>query len=582
MTVSTTLSRARRLFSRFVLRPLSAATPVQGDGQSTINNRDRFILVGVGVVAMLAIVQGRLIYLASQSDQGPAMRNSGNPALVAARPRILDRNGQTMAMDIQVPSLYAEPKLIEKPDETYEALTSVLPDLDFDVTMKRLKSGQGFVWIKREITPRQQADILALGLPGIGFRSESKRYYPSGETASHILGHTNIDNEGIAGLEKHLDDTWLKDLHKAGFALRKAPEPVKLSVDLRVQHFIRDALSEAMEKYRAIAAAGVVLNVNTGEIVGMASLPDYDPNDPVDALKPDRLNRMSAGLFEMGSTFKVFTTAMALDSNRVDLNSRFDARKPLRIGGFPINDYRGKKRILSVPEVFIYSSNIGTAKMADVVGLDGHQEFLTRLGLLSKMQGLELPEVAVPTQPKKWKKVNSVTISYGHGMSTTPLQTAVAAAALVNGGKLIPPTLFKRTEAEAAQMAKQVVQPKTTDAMRYLMRLNVQKGSGKRAEVPGFLVGGKTGTAEKVVNGRYANDKRFNAFLSAFPVTDPQYVVLVVVDEPKPEQGKRFATAGLNAAPTVASIVRRAAPVLGVQPDFSVRDTAILSSYRGP
>ncbi|MEL7273592.1 MAG: penicillin-binding protein 2 [Pseudomonadota bacterium] len=582
MTLSSALARSRRLFSRFVLRPLSAATPVQGDGQTSINNRDRFILVSVGVIAMLAIVQGRLIYLASQSDDGPAMRRTGNTALVAARPRILDRNGQTMAMDIQVPSLFAEPKLIENPDETYEALTTVLPDLDFDVTMKRLKSGAGFVWVKREITPRQQADILALGLPGIGFRRESKRYYPSGETASHILGHTNIDNEGIAGLEKYLDDTGLKDLHKAGFALRTAPEPVKLSVDLRVQHFIRDALSTAMEKYRAVAAAGVVLNVHTGEIVGMASLPDYDPNDPVDALKPDRLNRMSAGLFEMGSTFKMFTTAMALDSNRVGLNSRFDARKPLRIGRFTIKDFHGKKRILSVPEVFIYSSNIGTAKMADVVGIDGHQKFLTNLGLLSKMQGLELPEVATPTQPKKWKKVNSITISYGHGVSTTPLQTAVAAAALVNGGKLIQPTLFERSEAEAAQWAKQVVQPKTTDAMRYLMRLNVLKGSGKRAEVPGFLVGGKTGTAEKVVNGRYARDKRFNAFLSAFPVSDPQYVVLVIVDEPKPEKGQRYATAGMNAAPTVASIVRRSAPVLGVQPDFRVRDTAILSSYRGP
>ncbi|MEL7228713.1 MAG: penicillin-binding protein 2 [Pseudomonadota bacterium] len=582
MTLSSALARSRRLFSRFVLCPLSAATPVQGDGQTSINNRDRFILVSVGVIAMLAIVQGRLIYLASQSDDGPAMRRTGNTALVAARPRILDRNGQTMAMDIQVPSLFAEPKLIENPDETYEALTTVLPDLDFDVTMKRLKSGAGFVWVKREITPRQQADILALGLPGIGFRRESKRYYPSGETASHILGHTNIDNEGIAGLEKYLDDTGLKDLHKAGFALRTAPEPVKLSVDLRVQHFIRDALSTAMEKYRAVAAAGVVLNVHTGEIVGMASLPDYDPNDPVDALKPDRLNRMSAGLFEMGSTFKMFTTAMALDSNRVGLNSRFDARKPLRIGRFTIKDFHGKKRILSVPEVFIYSSNIGTAKMADVVGIDGHQKFLTNLGLLSKMQGLELPEVATPTQPKKWKKVNSITISYGHGVSTTPLQTAVAAAALVNGGKLIQPTLFERSEAEAAQLAKQVVQPKTTDAMRYLMRLNVLKGSGKRAEVPGFLVGGKTGTAEKVVNGRYARDKRFNAFLSAFPVSDPQYVVLVIVDEPKPEKGQRYATAGMNAAPTVASIVRRSAPVLGVQPDFRVRDTAILSSYRGP
>jgi len=545
-----------------------------------VQTRDRIVVVMFGIAAVFTIMQGRLVYLANQHDDGPSARRGANMALAASRPRILDRNGQTLAMDIEVQSLFAEPKIIENPDETYEALLTVLPELDFDKSMRRLKSGQGFIWLKREITPRQQADILALGLPGIGFRTESQRFYPASETASHILGHTNIDNQGIAGIEKYLDDTWLRELHSSGFALKKELEPVKLSVDLRVQHYVREALATAMEKYRAIAAAGVVLDVNTGEIVAMSSLPDYNPNNPVDALKKDRLNRMSAGLFEMGSTFKTFTTAMALDSGRVNLRSRFDARKPLKIGRFTINDFHGKKRVLSVPEVFIYSSNIGTAKMADVVGIEGHKEFLTRLGLLSKMEGLELPEIAKPTQPKKWKKVNSITISYGHGVSTTPLQTAVAAAALVNGGKLIQPTLFPRTVEQANQVAKQVMKPSTTDAMRYLMRLNVLKGSGKRAEVPGFLVGGKTGTAEKVVNGRYSNKVRFNAFLSAFPVNDPRYVVLVVVDEPKPEKGKRYATAGMNAAPVVGEIVKRAAPLLGVEPDFRVRDTAILSSYR--
>ncbi len=554
--------------------------PTAHNGDLVVQTRDRIVVVICGVLTMFAIIQARLVYLAVVPDNTPKYRAGTNMALAAKRPRILDRNGQTMALDIQVQSLFAEPRRIDNPDETFESLAQVLPDLDFDVTMKRLKSGQGFVWLKREITPRQQADILALGLPGIGFRGETKRFYPGANTASHILGLTNIDNQGIAGVEKHLDDTWLGQLHGSGFALQKELEPVKLSIDVRVQHFVREALSEAMEKYQAIAAAGVVLNVHTGEIVAMSSLPDYDPNNPVDALKKDRLNRMSAGVFEMGSTFKAFTTAMALDSGKVSLNSRFDARKPLRIGRFTINDFHGKKRILSVPEVFIYSSNIGTAKMADVVGIDGHRKFLERMGLLSKMDGLELPEVARPTGPKKWKKVNSITISYGHGVSTTPLQTAVAAAALVNGGKLLKPTIFPRTEAEAAAMGKQVLRPQTSDAMRYLMRLNVLKGSGKRAEVPGFLVGGKTGTAEKVVNGRYSRGKRFNAFLSAFPMTDPKYVVLVIVDEPKPEKGKRYATAGMNAAPAVSQIVKRSAPLLGVKPDFRVRDTAILSSYR--
>ena len=572
------------LLSRISLLPkalFGGRSQFAGDSADlAVQARDRIFVVMFGIATLFAIIEGRLIYLAIQGDEGRVVRRSVDPALTAARPRILDRNGQIMALDIEVQSLFAEPKIIERPDEIYESLVTVLPELDFKSTMRKLKSGQGFVWIKREITPRQQADILALGLPGIGFRPESQRFYPAGETASHILGHTNIDNQGIAGVEKHLDDSWLRQLNASGFAVDKDLEPVQLSVDLRVQHYVRETLADAMERYQAIAAAGVVLDVHTGEIVAMSSLPDYNPNKPVDALKKDRLNRMSAGVFEMGSTFKIFTTAMALDSGKVGLGDKFDARKPIRIGRFSISDFHGKKRILLVPEVFIYSSNIGTAKMADVVGIDGHQEFLTRMGLLTTMEGLELPEVARPTQPKKWKKINSITISYGHGVSTTPLQTAVAAAALVNGGKLIPPTLFPRTEAEAAQLARQVIRPATSDAMRYLMRLNVVKGSGKRADVPGFLVGGKTGTAEKVVNGGYSNKHRFNAFLSTFPVTDPQYVVLVIVDEPKPEEGKVYATAGMNAAPAVSNIIKRSAPLLGIRPDFRVRDTATLSSYR--
>ena len=220
-----------------------------------------------------------------------------------------------------------------------------------------------------------------------------------------------------------------------------------------------------------------------------------------------------------------------------------------------------------MPEVFIYSSNIGTAKMADVVGIKGHREFLHRIGLLDKMD-FELPEVARPKEPKVWKKINSVTISYGHGAQTTPLQTAVAAAALMNGGILIPPTLFPRSHKQAERLGKRVVQEKTSEAMRYLMRLNVEKGSGRRAEVPGFRVGGKTGTAEKVVNGRYDSSVRFNSFLAAFPIDNPKYVVLSIIDEPKPEAGKKSATAGLNAAPIVRNIIRRAAPILGILPVF--------------
>jgi cell division protein FtsI (penicillin-binding protein 3) len=309
----------------------------------------------------------------------------------------------------------------------------------------------------------------------------------------------------------------------------------------------------------------------------MVSLPDYDPNKPVHALDKDRLNRMSGGVYEMGSTFKTFTTAMALDSGKVTLEDRFDASRPINIAGFSITDFHGKKRVLTVPEVFIYSSNIGTAKMADVVGVEAHRAFLKRLGLLDKLN-FELPEIAVPVEPKEWKKISSITISYGHGLTTTPLQTAVAAAALMNGGKLIPPTLLVRSREQADALARQVVTKKTSDQMRYLMQLNVQSGSGKRAEVEGYHVGGKTGTAEKVVGGRYSSDKRFNAFLAAFPIDEPQYVVLVIIDEPKPEQGQGAATAGLNAAPMVSNIIRRAAAVLGVEPTFDTDMAPVLAS----
>ncbi|MFK5981119.1 MAG: penicillin-binding protein 2 [Rhizobiaceae bacterium] len=529
--------------------------------------RSRVFLAILIIGLVYATIIGRLAYLGAIELDGPSSNRYSNLATSATRPDIVDRNGNLLATDIITSSLFAEPRRIVDVDEAVELLTTVLPELDVRAIHRKLASKAGFVWLKRELTPKIQSEILALGIPGIGFRSETKRFYPKGETLSHLVGYVDIDNVGIAGLEKYIDGQGLNELRNAGFAQGDDMKPVKLSIDTRVQHFIRDELAKAMDRYDAIGAGAVVLNIHTGEIVGMASLPDFNSNSPADAQKKDRLNRMTAGTYEMGSTFKTFTTAMALDSGLVNLKSKFDATKPLRIAGFTINDFHAKRRVLSVPEVFIYSSNIGTAKMAEVVGIKGHREFLHRIGLLEKMQ-LELPEVARPKEPKVWKKINSVTISYGHGAQTTPLQTAVAAAALMNGGMLIPPTLFPRSHKQAEQLAKRVVQKKTSDSMRYLMRLNVEKGSGRRAEVPGFRVGGKTGTAEKVVNGRYSSKVRFNSFLAVFPIDNPKYVVLSIIDEPKPEAGKKSATAGLNAAPIVRNIIRRAAPVLGIQPKF--------------
>lgn len=375
-----------------------------------------------------------------------------------------------------------------------------------------------------------------------------------------------------------MDNQGLADLTALGMTSDAPLEPMRLSIDLRVQSILRDVLVNAMAKYESLGAGAVVLDVHTGEILAMASVPDFDPNNPTEGKEEGWLNRVSNGTFEMGSTFKSFTLAMGLDSGRVKLSDSFDARAPIRIGGFTIKDFHGKGRILTVPEIFQYSSNIGTAKIADTVGTDGHKEFLERLGLTKRMH-TELPEVATPSQPRTWKKINSITISFGHGVSTTPLQTAVAGAALVNGGKLLPPTFLPRTREEADQIAQQVIKPTTSKDMRFLFEWNGVNGSGRNARVEGFNVGGKTGTADKVVNGRYSHDKNFNAFLAAFPMESPQYVVLTFIDEPKTDKGNGAALAGTSAAPMAGEIIRRSAAVLGVEPKFGEGGTALLQSY---
>ncbi len=530
--------------------------------------RVAFAMVGFGL--LYAALATRLVVLGISADGRAVQHSSPADLVAAARPDIIDRNGEILATDIKTASLFGEPRRIIDADEATEQLGSVLPDLNTARVRAQLATDAGFVWLKREISQREQKAIHRLGIPGIGFIAENRRFYPGGETASHILGHVNVDNQGIAGIEKHIDTLGLADLHQAGFALERGLEPVQLALDLRVQHALRDELKKALERYKAIAAIGIVMDVRTGEVVGMSSLPDYNPNNPVEALDKDRLNRATVGVFEMGSTFKTFTVAMALDSG-IDLQDTFDATRPLRVASFTIDDFHGKRRWLSVPEIYIYSSNIGAARLALAVGIEGQKAFLEKLGLLSTLK-TELPETGAPIPPAKWSKLTSITVSFGHGISVSPLQTVAAAAALVNGGYLIPPTFMPRSQAEAAALARRVVKQETSRKMRDLMRLNVLKGTGRRAAVKGYRVGGKTGTAEKVVNGRYSSSKRFNAFLGAFPMDDPRYLVLVIIDEPQPEKEGLSATAGRNAAPTLAAVIRRIAPMLGVQPRLTDPD----------
>jgi cell division protein FtsI (penicillin-binding protein 3) len=522
-------------------------------------------------VSLFSLIGGRLVYLAMTSDNSSGVRRAASSEISAARPDIVDRNGDILATDVKMVSVFAEPRNIIDKDEAVELLTAVLPDVDATDLRNKLGTKKGFVWVKREITPRQQAEVHRLGIPGIGFLPENKRIYPNAEAAAHVLGFANVDNVGIAGIEKYIDSQGLQDLNGAGFNISSADlKPIQLSIDLRVQHALRDELEKGMAKFKAKATAGAILDVNTGEIIALVSLPDYDPNNPVDALTDDRINRINVGVFEMGSTFKALTTAMALDSGKFNINSSLDARSGLRYGKFTIGDYHATHRVLTVPEVFIHSSNIGTARMALGIGVEGHKAFLRKMGQLTRLK-TELPENAEPIVPPRWGELNTMTIAFGHGLAVAPLQALMAVGALVNGGALITPTFLKRDEAAARQTAMQVIKPETSEAMRYVLRLNASNpaGSASTAAIAGFFVGGKTGTAEKVINGRYSKTKNLTTFTAVLPADKPKYVFLTIMDEPSslPETFG-FATAGWNAGPITGNVIERVAPLLGVVPRF--------------
>jgi cell division protein FtsI (penicillin-binding protein 3) len=528
----------------------------------------RLGLVMLGFTAMFAGLGGRLVMLAVAPEQG-GIRRASSSAISAARPDIIDRNGETLATDVKTVSVFAEPRNVIDKDEAVELLTAVLPDLNARELRERLNTRRGFIWVKREITPRQQAEVHRLGIPGVGFLPENKRVYPNAIAAAHVLGFADIDNVGIAGIEKYIDSQGLQDLNGAGFAVQAADlKPIQLSLDLRAQHAMRDELARALEKYKAKAAAGAIVDVNTGEVIALVSLPDFDPNNPVDALEKDRINRINVGVYEMGSTFKAITTAMALDSGRFTINSTFDARSALRYGRFTINDFHGQHRVMTMPEVFIHSSNIGSARMALGIGVEGHKAFLRKLGQLDRLR-TELPESAEPLLPPRWGELNTMTIAFGHGLAVAPLQAVMATAALVNGGYLIPPTFLRRSPEEARKLASQVIKPETSEAMRYVMRLNAERGSATKAQVAGYFVGGKTGTAEKVVGGRYSKNRVLTTFMAISPADKPRYLFLTILDEPQglPETHGQ-ATSGWNAAPVTGAILERVAPLLGTPPRF--------------
>lgn len=535
----------------------------------------RIRLVAVGFAALFLVISGKLVYFGFKPDT-PSLRRTASESVSRARPDILDRNGDIMATDLKVMSVFAEPRRIIDKDEAVELLTAVLPDVNSDELRTRLGSRKGFVWVKRAISPKEQEEVFRLGLPGIGFLPENKRVYPNGPLAAHVLGFTNVDNIGTAGIEKYIDMQGIGDLSEAGFRIDPGDlKPVRLSIDLRVTQAVRDELSKGIDKFRATGGAAAILDVNTGEVIAFASLPDYDPNNPPDFGTKDEatklknkplINRLTVGTYEMGSTFKAISIAMAIEANKVNLNSRVDARESLRYGGFTIHDFHAQKRMLSVPEVFTYSSNIGTARMALMVGVEGHKAFLRKMGQLDRLQ-TELPENAAPIVPKTWGELNTITIAFGQGLNVAPMQAMMAVGALTNGGLMIKPTFLRRTEEVAKADAPRVVRPEVSEALRYLMRLNAEKGSARAVDIRGYFVGGKTGTADKIIHGHYAKDRVFTTFMAIAPADKPRYLFLTLMDEPQalPET-HGYRTAAWNSGSVTGKIIERVAQLLDLPP----------------
>lgn len=525
--------------------------------------RNRLALCAGLFTVAFAMVSLRLVDLTliNQPREPQLDRGERAASLPLSRPDIVDRNGVLLATSLATASLYADPKELRDPAAAARQLAAVLPDLKAPEVVEKLSGDRRFVWLRRNLTPRQEYEINRLGIPGLYFQREDRRVYPHGALTGHVVGFTNIDNHGMAGIERYFDET-----------LSRSGAPLALSLDLRVQHILREELLEGMRSYQAIGAGGAVLDARTGEVLALVSLPDFDANQPGEASDDSRFNRMTLGVYEMGSIFKVFTAAMALETGTARLTSSYDASHPIHVARFTIDDYHAKRRWLSVPEIFEYSSNIGAARMALEVGGQSQHDFLAKMGLLDPAS-IELGEVGSPEFPATWRPINTMTIGFGHGVSVTPIQVAAATAATVNGGILHRPTLLKRRAGEVS--GARVLSEETSDEMRRLMRLVVTGGTGKEAAAPGYLLGGKTGTAEKASGRGYARKELLSSFVGAFPMTAPKYVVLAFYDEPHGNAKTHgFATGGWTAAPVVGRVVQRIAPILGVLP-LDEKDPAI-------
>ncbi len=550
------------------------------------------LLLGFVVLAV------RLVGMAIES-RGARAGSQATPRAVAQhpvmRPQIRDRKGRLVAGNIPAASLYADPKHILDVDDTVDRLAEILPDLDSARLLKALRSKRRFVWVHRKITPAQQARIHALGVPGLKFSTQLRRVYPHGNLLSHVLGYVDVDGRGRAGIEAWLERVLVaaRDVRKGQGTQARGGDVadagvVTLSIDLMAQHVLRSELVAAMARYRTKAAAGAVLDLRSGEVLAAVSLPDFDPNRPGEALLPDRLDRLTKGVYELGSVFKAFTVALVLELGLVSPEETLDVATPLVFGRFQLRDHHGGDGVpqrLDVEDIFVRSSNVGAGRLALRAGAGLQRAFLRRFGLLDSMT-TELGPLAPPLLPSRWQALETVTVSYGHGLAVSPLQFLAASAALFNGGRKITPTFLKRSGPELALSpvpiepagertgtAARLLRPEVSRRLRALMVANVARGTGRTAQVPGLSVGGKTGTAEKLAGkgqGRgYDKGRLRTSFLSIFPAEKPRFAMLVMLDEPKRErEGARNGPASRNAAPVSGRIIRRLAPVLGITPQL--------------
>ena len=531
----------------------------------------RLLVLGIVFLCAFFMVGIKMSVLAASDPAEPRAAASG-AQIVATRADITDRNGRILATNLTTHSLYAQPPQMIDPERSARELAAIFPDLDAEQLIRQFTGKRKFIWIKRRISPEQQQAVFDIGDPGLLFGPREMRLYPNGRLAAHILGGAGFGREGVtsaeligvAGIEREMDET----LGDPG----RGDVPLRLSLDLTVQAAVERVLAGGMRLMNAKGAAAILMDARTGEIISMASLPDFDPNDrprPLtkgDPAESPLFNRAVQGVYELGSTFKIFAAAQGIEERLVSRTTWIDTKGPLTWGRHRIRDLYDHGPALTVEDVIVESSNIGTARIAMMIGAERQQDFLARLGLFSPLP-VELIEAsgAKPLLPKTWSEIHAMTISYGHGMSASPLHLATAYASLLNGGYEVKPTLLAR---DAPVRGPQVVSEDTSKQMREFLRQVVQRGTATLAEVPGYRVAGKTGTADKPKpQGGYYEDRVIATFAGVFPADDPRYVLVVTLDEPVETSGSEpRRTAGWTAVPVAAEVIRRAAPLLGLAP----------------